>query len=205
MKRNHILFVILSFCVVLSLLLSQKQSINKKEETDIPALPEDQTMEPSLNNTLDENKTEMPDIETEENTSDPEKKGHWETIVISEPAWDEYVLVKEGWTENILVKDAWDEEETYCSVYGQDSYSGYECNCGKVSGTLEEVMKHVNEDDSCNSWHNKTIYYGEAHCQAYQTEYIHHDAQYQKIYHDPEYRTVHHASRTYEKQIWVED
>ena len=205
MKRNHILFVILSFCVVLSVFLYHNKSVDEKAKTDAPVQIQDQTKDPSLDERQDKDSTIGSISEIEENPSDPEKKGHWETVVVTEPAWDEYILVKEGWTENVLIKDAWEEEETYCSVYGQDSYSGYECNCGKVSGTLEEVMKHVNEDDSCNSWHNKTIYYGEPHCQAYQTDYIHHDAQYQKICHDPEYRTVHHESRTYEKQVWVED
>ncbi|MBQ5804920.1 MAG: hypothetical protein IIW22_03985 [Erysipelotrichaceae bacterium] len=68
---------------------------------------------------------------------------------------------------------------------------------------IEEI--HIEEDENRSAWHNKTIYYGEPHCQAYQTDYIHHDAQYQTIYHDPEYRIVHHEGRTYEKRVWVEE
>ena len=68
---------------------------------------------------------------------------------------------------------------------------------------IEEI--HIEEDENCSAWHNKTIYYGEPHCQAYQTDYIHHDAQYQTIYHDPEYRIVHHEGRTYEKRVWGEE
>ena len=202
MKRRILLFIFL-ICV-LSLFLYRKQAEEKEMTDPLPQFPV-QTEESAPEECTDETDESGIQNEDEEIRSDTQKKGHWETVTISEPGWDESVLVKEGWTEMILIKEAWDEEDTYCSVFGQDSYSGYECNCGKVSGTLEEVMKHVEEDDSCNSWHNRTIYYGEPYCQAYRTDYIHHDAQYQTIYHDPEYRIVHHEGRTYEKQIWVED
>ena len=202
MKRR-ILFSALLICF-LSLLLYQMQT-ETKEDIDPVSQFSDQTEEEIIQELPDETKDSETEIVGEDKKPDAGKKGHWETVTISEPGWDESILVKEGWTETILIKDAWDEEDTYCSVYGQDSFSGYECNCGKVSGTLEEVMKHVEEDDSCNAWHNKTIYYGEAYCQAYQTDYIHHDAQYRTIYHDPEYKIVHHEGRTYEKQVWVEE
>lgn len=202
MKRL-VLFV-LFISIVISLFLWQKQMVNK-ENTDASSISQDQREELAEDGQVIENSVLETDTENEDSTADPEKKGHWETVSVYEPAWDEYILIQEGWTETVLVKDAWDEEETYCSIYGQDSYNGYECNCRKVSGTLEEVMKHVEEDENCNSWHSKTIYYGEPHCLSYQTDFIHHDAQYQDIYHDPEYKIVHHESRTYEKQVWVEE
>ncbi len=202
MKRRTVLLIFLFICITLSLFFYQEQSRNK---TDIVSQQSEQTKDPIPSENM--NQAEEPEkvFEEKETQSSKEKKGHWETVTMNEPGWDETVLIKEGWTETVLIKDAWDEEDTYCSVYGQDSYSGYECNCGKVSGTLEAVLQHIKEDENCNTWHNKTIYYGEPYCQAYQTDYIHHDAQYQTIYHDPEYRIVHHEGRTYEKRIWVEE
>lgn len=203
MKRRIILSLLLMIGIVLSLSVWQKKTQNSEKTETLPQNL-NQTEESVID---DETENAHDDIGSEdtEAITDVKKKGHWETITVTEPAWDESVLIKEGWTETILVKDAWDEEDTYCSVFGQDSYSGYECNCRKVSGTLEEVMKHVEEDENCNSWHSKTIYYGEPYCQAYKTDYIHHDAQYRTIYHDPEYRIIHHESRTYEKQVWIEE
>ena len=199
--KGTVLLIVLAVCF-LSLFLYQKQM-----EDDADPLPQfsDQTEENLPEECTDDTDGSEAWNEGEEIHPDTQKKGHWETVIVSEPGWDESVLIKEGWTETILIKEAWDEEDTYCGVFGQDSYSGYECNCGKVSGTLEEVMKHVEEDDSCNSWHNKTIYYGEPYCQVYQTDYIHHDAQYRTIYHDPEYKIVHHEGKTYKKQVWVEE
>lgn len=197
--------VVLLIGIFLSLYMLQKN----QSENDVMDLPVSFSGQMESSDGNDSSNTDQAkekiEIKNEENESPTEKKGHWQTVTINEPAWDENILIKEGWTESVLVKDAWDEEDTYCSVYGQDSYNGYECNCGKVSGTLEEVLKHIDEDENCNSWHNKTIYYGESYCQAYQTDYIHHDAEYRQIYHEPEYKVIHHESKTYEKQVWVEE
>ena len=189
---------------VLFLLLCSSCSPSEAEIPSLPIAEENQDLQEDL---PDEETIEEPSFPgyTEEEEGNKAPSGHWETILTSDPAWDEYVLISAAWDEKVLVKAAWDEEKTYCSAYGQDSYEGYECSCGKVSGTLEEVMAHVRETDNCNAWHGKTIYYGESHCLAYAAETIHHDAEYQTIHHDAVYDVIHHNAVAYEKQIWVED
>lgn len=200
---NRLLTLILLIPVVLALFF-WKQQENDMENSSEALDPSCELSQEGLSHTQENDIADLAETQDVEIPNDA-KKGHWETVIVTEPAWDERVLIKEAWTETVLVKDAWDEEDTYCSVYGQDSYSGYECNCGKVCGTLEEVMRHVEEDENCNSWHNKTIYFGDPYCQTYKTDYIHHDAEYKTIYHDAEYKTVHHEARTYEKQVWIEE
>lgn len=131
------------------------------------------------------------------------KKGHWETRTETIPAWDEEVLVAAGYYEQVLVREGWDEEETYCSVYGQDQTEVYICNtCGAVFYD-SSVNTHLSEAGHAG-WHNDYILVGDPYCQEYGTDIIHHDAVYEKVWHDPVYRTVHHPEETRAYQVWVE-
>lgn len=199
--EKWIWMIILLFCIAFLLFFrSSKENIEPMKEQ----VPIEENEAPKQEEAM-KNQEENPVPEEETLKEEENKKGHWEEIPVYEPPYDERVLLKEAWTETILVKDAWDEEETYCYAFGQDSYEGYECSCGKVSGSLDAVMQHIREDENCGSWHNKTIYYGESHCLEYKTDYIHHDPEYKQIYHEAEYETVHHEGRTYYKKVWVEE
>ena len=135
-------------------------------------------------------------------SSSIEHKGHWETRYETIPAYDEQVLVKEGYYENVLVKDAWDEEDTYCYAWGQDQIEVEVCNtCGaQFQGGINQ---HLSETGH-SGWHNDYILSGDPYCQEYKTDYIHHDAVYDRIWHEPEYKTVHHPEETRSYQVWVE-
>ena len=133
------------------------------------------------------------------------KKGHYETRYETIPAYDEEVLVKEGYYEKVLVKDAWDEEDTYCYAWGRESYEGYECqDCGAQFSSGAEANAHLSESGHF-AFHNVTIYTSDEKCLEYKTDYIHHDAVYDKVWHEPEYKMVHHPEETRSYEVWVED
>ena len=132
------------------------------------------------------------------------KKGHWETRYETVPAWDEQVLVKEGYYENVLVKDAWDEADTYCYAFGQDREMVYVCNTCGGQFSASEIDSHIASHGG-GGWHNDYIDVGEPYCKEYKTDYIHHDAVYDRVWHEPEYKTVHHPEETRSYQVWVDD
>ena len=179
-----------------------KPEEKNKEETETK--PENrEESKPASSNTASSDSQPSAHSASSSAYSSSEHKGHYETRYETIPAYDEEVLVKEGYYEKVLVQDAWDEEDTYCYAYGQDQIEVEVCNtCGEqFQGGINQHLS----DTGHSGWHNDYILSGEPRCQEYRTEYIHHDAQYEKVWHEPEYRTVHHPEETRSYQVWVDD
>ena len=119
-----------------------------------------------------------------------EENCHYETI----PAWTESVIVKDAWDEQVLVKDAWDETVQDCATYGQDSRDVAICNtCGNISYSGHDADTHGIETGH-GSWHTDKEYYGNVKCLQYDSNIVHHDAEYNTIHHDAEYKNIQHPA-----------
>ena len=138
------------------------------------------------------------------NSTTTGSNGRYETRYETIPAYDEEVLVKEGYYETVLVKEAWDEEDTYCYVFGQDQVEVAVCNTCGESFTDGSINSHLQETLH-SGWHNEYVLIGDPYCKEYKTDYIHHDAVYDKVWHEPEYKTVHHPEEIRSYEVWVED
>ena len=184
---------------------------------------EDGTFTTSLSFTRsnEEESTEVDDSNSKDTSSSnptPNKKsGHYELKLVKEaydetiPAYDETVVVKDAWTEKVLVKDAWDEECEFCTAIGYDKQYTYHCNqCGYETTSGDEICSHIRWSDGCGNYmmYDKDV--GEQHCLSYETQTVHHDAEYDYIYHEAETKVVHHDAEVVHheaqyKKVWVED
>ena len=138
------------------------------------------------------------------NSASNSSNGHYETRYETIPAYDEEVLVKEGYYETVLVKEAWDEEDTYCYAFGQDQVEVAVCNTCGESFADGSINSHLQETLH-SGWHNEYVLTGDPYCKEYRTDYIHHDAVYDKVWHEPEYKTVHHPEEIRSYEVWVDD
>ena len=138
------------------------------------------------------------------NFSSNSSNGHYETRYETIPAYDEEVLVKDGYYESVLVKEAWDEEDTYCYAFGQDQIEVAVCNTCGESFTDGSINSHLQETLH-SGWHNEYVLTGDPYCKEYKTDYIHHDAVYDRVWHEPEYKTVHHPEEIRSYEVWVDN
>ena len=150
-------------------------------------------------------------------TSSNKKSGHYEMKLVKQaydeviPAYDETVVVKQAWTEKVLVKEAYDEECEFCTAIGYDKQRTYQCQqCGYETTSLNEIETHIVWTDGCENYMEYEKSVGEQHCLSYETQTVHHDAEYDYIYHEAETKVVHHEAETVHheaqyKKVWAED